>query len=249
MDLDESGVRAHPGSTTGSYVCIAVNDTGMGMDRETQSRIFEPFFTTKGAGKGTGLGLSTVYGIVKQSGGHISVESEPERGTTFRVYLPRVFEPEETPPAAATGRRPTGVETVLLVEDEQGLRVLARRILESHGYAVIEASGGEEALRISRRHQSPIDLLLTDAVMPGMGGSDLAREIAAERPATRVLYMSGYTDDAVVRQGHLDEGSAFIQKPFASDALVQKVREVLDGAPAPTPPAGETLLEARNTPR
>jgi CheY-like chemotaxis protein len=139
---------------------------------------------------------------------------------------------------------------VLLVEDEQGLRVLARRILETHGYAVLEASGGEEALRISRKHQGPIDLLLTDAVMPGMGGSDLAREIAAERPATRVLYMSGYTDDAVVRRGHLDAGSAFIQKPFASQTLAQKVREVLDGvASAGTPPAAASPREARTVPR
>ena len=230
-DLDESAVRVHPGATAGSYVCLTVSDTGVGMDRETQSRIFEPFFTTKGAGKGTGLGLSTVYGIVKQSGGHISVESAIGRGTAFRVYLPRVFDAEETIPSLAPARPLTGIETVLLVEDEQGLRVLARRILETHGYAVLEASGGESALRLSRSHRGPIHLLLTDAVMPGMGGSDLARQITSERPATRVLYMSGYTDDAVVRYGHLDTDTAFIQKPFASQALAQKVREVLDGAP------------------
>ncbi|MFN2386400.1 MAG: ATP-binding protein [Thermoanaerobaculia bacterium] len=248
-DLDESAVRAHPGAVIGSYVCISVSDSGIGMERETQTRIFEPFFTTKGAGKGTGLGLSTVYGIVKQSGGHIAVESAPGRGTTFRVYLPRVFDSEDTVPSAAPARPPTGVETVLLVEDEQGLRVLARRILDTQGYAVLEASGGEEALRISRQHAGSIDLLLTDAVMPGMGGSALAREISSERPATRVLYMSGYTDDAVVRHGHLDAGSAFIQKPFASHALARKVREVLDGASAGTPAATATSLEVRTASR
>jgi PAS domain S-box-containing protein len=228
-EMDDSYIRRHAGAMTGSYVCLAVTDTGTGMDRETQSRIFEPFFTTKGPGKGTGLGLSTAYGIVKQSGGYISVDSELGKGTTFRVYLPRVFDSDHVVPAAKAPQPSTGRETILLTEDEEGLRVLAKRILKAHGYVVLEASGGEDALRIAQAHPGPIHLLLTDAVMPGMGGSELARRITVDRPQTRVLYMSGYTDDAVVRHGLLEAGTAFIQKPFTTEALAGKVRAVLDG--------------------
>jgi CheY-like chemotaxis protein len=204
------------------------------MTKEVQDRIFEPFFTTKEQGKGTGLGLSTVYGIVKQSGGYIWVDSEMDVGTTFRVYLPRV---EEEVRGRISDRPDTstleGSEKILVVEDELAVRVLVRRVLERMGYDVIEASSGQEALELVRRNRPRLDLLLTDVVMPGMSGRELADELAVLQPDLRVLYMSGYTDEAIVHHGVLNPGVAFLEKPFTPDALLRKLREVL-GAPAGT---------------
>jgi signal transduction histidine kinase/CheY-like chemotaxis protein len=229
VDLDDEYVRRHVGSRPGPHVMLAVADTGTGIPREIQAQIFEPFFTTKEQGKGTGLGLATVYGIVKQSGGYIEVDSEPGQGTTFRIYLPRldvaaVTVDRNARPAAVAG----GTETILLVEDEEGVRELARDILRASGYTVLEARNGAEALLLCERHQGPLDMLLTDVVMPRMSGRELAERLAPLRPDLSVLYMSGYTDDAVIRHGVLGAGTAFLQKPFTPAALVQRVRETLD---------------------
>ncbi|MGH7315304.1 MAG: ATP-binding protein, partial [Candidatus Rokuibacteriota bacterium] len=236
VDLDDDYVRRHVGARPGPHVMLAVSDTGTGIRREIQAQIFEPFFTTKEPGKGTGLGLATVYGIVKQSGGYIEVDSEPGRGTTFRIYLPRLDTAtttvdRSTRPVAAAG----GTETILLVEDEEGVRELARDILRASGYTVLEARNGPEALLLCERHQGPLDLLLTDVVMPRMSGRELAERLAPLRPDLSVLYMSGYTDDAIIRHGVLGAGTAFLQKPFTPAALVQRVRETLDLAAAPRP--------------
>ncbi len=212
----------------GSYVVLSVSDTGEGMDKETQLRIFEPFFTTKEKGKGTGLGLSTVYGIIKQSRGYVLVESEPGQGTTFRIYLPRVEDALE--PAGAVGAARThagGSETVLLVEDEESVRQLVRETLESKGYKVLEADNGEAALQIVSRHPGKIDMLITDVVMPGMSGRELSARLCASCPQTKVLYLSGYTEDAIVHEGVVDPDTAFLQKPFTLQMLSRKVREVL----------------------
>jgi CheY-like chemotaxis protein len=237
VDLDDEYVRRHMGARPGPHVMLAVSDSGVGIPREHQRHIFEPFFTTKEQGKGTGLGLATVYGIVKQSGGYIEVDSEPDRGTTFRIYLPRVDAAESAGDRAARPAAPAGgTETILLVEDEEGVRELARDILRASGYTVIEARNGPEALLLSERHQGPLDLLLTDVVMPRMSGRELAERIGPLRPDLSVLYMSGYTDDAVIRHGVLGADTAFLQKPFTPAALVQRVRETLDLArrePAP----------------
>jgi CheY-like chemotaxis protein len=223
---------------------LEVSDTGGGMDPETRAHLFEPFFTTKEQGKGTGLGLSTVYGTVQQSGGHIAVESEPRQGSTFRVYLPRVATPVIAPEprragAAPAARPATGDglvtgrgETILLVEDAERVRAVVREILEMSGYAVLEAHHGAEALELSNRHAGPIHLLVTDVVMPQMSGRELAQRLATLRPDLKVLYMSGYTDDAIVRHGVLASGIAFLSKPFTPDALALKVRELLDGVGA-----------------
>jgi two-component system, cell cycle sensor histidine kinase and response regulator CckA len=239
VEMDETYLRDHPVAKAGAYVMLAVSDTGTGMDRETQRRIFEPFFTTKEAGKGTGLGLATVYGIVRQSGGFIWVYSEPGHGTTFKIYLPRVDEPVATAlERTAVGRTPRGRETILLVEDAAAVRAVTRALLERLGYVVLEAPHGEAALHLAAKHHGPIDLLLTDVVMPGLGGRPLAERLLAARPELRVLYASGYTDDAVVRHGVLETGIAYLQKPFTSEALARKVREVLERPRGPHPPSG-----------
>src|SRR5213593_87653 len=227
--LDTDYARTHVAVNPGRYVMLAVSDNGCGMDAETQTRIFEPFFTTKEPGKGTGLGLSTVYGIVKQSGGNIGVYSEPGRGTTFRIYLPRIeaaAEPVE--PGKAREQLPCGSETVLLVEDEEVVRGLARQILASHGYTVLAAPSGADALELAASHAGPIHLLVTDVVLPGISGRELAARFQSVRPGLQVLYTSGYTDEAVVHHGVLDAGIAFLQKPFTSGALARKVRKTLD---------------------
>jgi len=229
--LDETYTRGHPDVKPGPYVMIAVSDTGVGMDSETRSRIFEPFFTTKALGKGTGLGLSTVYGIVKQSQGHMWVYSEPGQGATFKVYLPLHAEGEEPPVVAPPARVvPRGWETILAVEDEESLLNLVAEILKDAGYNVLSAHGPKEALRVLLEHRDGIHLLLTDVVMPGMSGRILADQVTRDRPGIRVLYMSGYTDNAIVHHGVLDPGVTFLQKPFTPDALIKKVREVLDAA-------------------
>jgi PAS domain S-box-containing protein len=229
--LDDAYARKHPGMSAGPHVMLAVSDTGAGMDEATQARVFEPFFTTKEPGKGTGLGLSTVYGIVKQSGGSIWVYSEVGAGTAFKVYLPRldgVTEPavQRARPARAEG----GSETILLVEDEEELREVARETLEVFGYVVLEAGNGADALRMAERHPGPIHLLLTDVVMPAMNGAELVRRLMPTRPEMAVLFVSGYTDDAIVHHGVLEPGTAFLEKPFSPDQLVRRVREVLGGA-------------------
>jgi len=229
VELDEDYRRRHPAAEPGRHVMLAVSDTGAGMDEETQGRIFEPFFTTKEMGKGTGLGLATVYGIVKQSGGYIWVYSEPGQGTTFKVYFPRVEEAAEEP-AAVEGqvRSLRGTETILLVEDAEALRLFARESLLSCGYTVLDAGSGVEAREISARHKEPIHLLLTDVVLPRMSGRELAEHLAPHRPEMKVLFMSGYTDDAIVYHGVLKPGTSFLQKPFSAYKLRSKVREVLD---------------------
>jgi CheY-like chemotaxis protein len=209
---------------------LAVSDTGVGMDAVTRARVFEPFFTTKPKGKGTGLGLATVYGIVKQSGGYIWVYSEPGRGTTFKIYLPQVEDAAE--PAARSPVPPAsmrGSETVLVVEDEETVRNLIQKVLKANGYTVLVAGSGSEAERVAAQHAGPIHLLMTDVVLPGLNGLQVAQLLTAARPGIRVLYFSGYTDNAVVRHGMLEPGVAFLQKPFTPAVLGRKVREVLDG--------------------
>ena len=227
--IDHEFASRHLGLSTGNYVVLTVSDNGCGMDEKTKARIFEPFFTTKEKGRGTGLGLSTVYGIVTQSGGNIWVYSEPGEGTVFKVFLPQ-FQPENEAPVKAPVDMvvPRGSETILLVEDEDVVRGLARQILEQAGYNVLDARGGEEAIRLCRERRGPIDLLLTDVVMPETSGKEVAERLTRLRPMTRVLYMSGYTDDAIVHHGVLDSDVEFIQKPFTPVALARKVREVLD---------------------
>jgi CheY-like chemotaxis protein len=228
-DLGDAYAEAHRPVVPGRYIMLAVSDTGTGMDAVTRERLFEPFFTTKAPGKGTGLGLATVYGIVKQSGGYIWVYSELDHGTTFKVYLPRVEAPAEAirAPVAATGTT-AGTETVLLAEDDETLRPLARELLAKLGYLVLEAADSAAALAAARAHPGEIHLLISDVVMPGESGVQLARQLMAERPRLRVLYMSGYTDEAVVRHGLLTPGVNFLQKPFTPDVLARKVRDVLD---------------------
>jgi len=229
VELNEGDTRTRVSVLPGRYVMLAVSDSGMGMDAETQAHIFEPFFTTKEEGKGTGLGLATVYGIVKQSGGHIGLYSEPNHGTTFKIYLPRLEEAAQPVEAISPGAPLAGgSETILLVEDEEGVRDLARRILELKGYKVITASNPTEAAQVCERYEGPIHLLLTDVVMPTMSGPQLAEHVAFLRPGLKVLYISGYTDNAIVPHGILEEGVQFLQKPFTRDSLTRKVREVLD---------------------
>jgi len=230
VDLDSDYAAQHFEVIPGAYCMLAISDNGSGMDEDTRSHIFEPFFTTKGLGRGTGLGLSTVYGIVKQSGGHISVKSDPGHGATFQIYLPRVVElAEDEDLRREPLSLPNGDETLLLVEDEAAVRELAARVLRDYGYTVLEASDPSQALRAIDEHSADeVQLLVTDVVMPQMSGRDLAEQLAPLRPDMRVLYVSGYTDRAIVHHGVLDEGTPFLQKPFTAEALVCKVREVLD---------------------
>ena len=231
VELDAAYTARHVGVRPGAYVMLAVTDTGIGMDAATQARLFEPFFTTKPAGQGTGLGLATVYTIVKQSGGGIWVYSEVGRGTTFKVYLPRVDAvASRAEPARLAEPPPRGSETVLLVEDEAGLRDLAREVLEGHGYRVLTGRHGGDALLVAEQQAEPIHLLVTDMVMPQLNGRELAGRLLATRPGLRVLYMSGYADAAITRLAALD--GPFVQKPFPPDTLLRKVREALD-APQP----------------
>jgi PAS domain S-box-containing protein len=229
VDLEEGNALGHPGVLLGSYVRVAVSDTGSGMTPEVQARIFEPFFTTKEPSRGTGLGLAVVQRIVKEAGGHLGVNSEWGIGSTISVYLPRINLPirlGKTLPESAVA--PRGTETILLVEDDSGVRSLTHHILSNCGYSVLEAAGGDEALHIAGQHEEPIDLLLTDVIMPGMGGRRLAEQVLRIHSETKVLYLSGYTDDTVVRHGILHEEVQFLQKPYSLLGLARKVREVLD---------------------
>jgi CheY-like chemotaxis protein len=229
VELDPAYASRHPPTRPGLYVMLSVSDTGVGMDAETSARIFEPFFTTKGLGTGTGLGLSTVYGIVKQSGGYIWVYSEPGLGTTVKVYFPRI-DAEAISPAFEAARPPLarGTETVLLVEDEPSLRNVVADTLADDGYTVIIAADGAEALQHVDEHDGPIHLMLTDVIMPGMSGCEAAEVARPARPGMKVLYISGYTQEAIGRHGELDHDVAFLSKPFTAAALLRKCREVLD---------------------
>jgi signal transduction histidine kinase len=236
LNADDLFVRNHPLARPGRYAMLAVTDTGVGMDEETKVHIFEPFFTTKEQGKGTGLGLATVYGIVKQSGGFVWVYSEPGHGTSIKVYLPCAEAAAQASAAqetAADSGMPRGSETVLVVEDAPAVRAVMRQVLKRQGYTVLDAPDGAEALRLSAEHTGPIHMVLTDLVMPVLGGRQLTERLTELRPDTKVLYTSGYTDDAVVRHGLLESGVAFLQKPFAPEVLARKVREVLN-APKPS---------------
>ena len=231
VELDADYSAAHPEATPGHHVLFAVSDTGIGMDAATQAHIFEPFFTTKAPGQGTGMGLATVYGIVKQSGGSIYVYSEPGHGSTFKIYLPRVFKESVAVLADAVAARSSlsGTETILLVEDDPAVRSFSCRTLEAYGYTILEAASGAEALPIAASHVGPIALLVTDVVMPGLQGHQLAELLTAARPGLRVLYVSGFTDGSVINHGVPEHGMAFLPKPFSTDALGGAVRRVLDG--------------------
>jgi CheY-like chemotaxis protein len=227
--LDDRYALEHIGAQAGAYVMIAVSDNGTGMSESVRQRIFEPFFTTKEVGKGTGLGLSTVYGIVKQSGGYVWVYSEVGLGTTFKVYLPRVDAPADvTAVRAAIQTTYAGTETILLVEDEDGVRALVRQVLSRYGYTVLEARHGGEALLHCERHAAPIHLLVSDVVLEQMSGPELAKRLVSVRPELKVLFISGYTDDAIIHQGVLSADTAFLQKPFTTESLAKKIREILN---------------------
>jgi CheY-like chemotaxis protein len=238
VEWTEGQVQLRPGAQAGPYVMLAVSDTGVGMNQETLGHLFEPFFTTKEVGKGTGLGLSTIHGIVEQSGGCVEAASELGRGTSFKIYMPRVVsaqadsgKPEAVPTIG-------GQETVLVVEDQAVVRRYAAAALKAYGYQVIEAENAAEALLVCERESGRIDLILTDVVMPGLSGREMADGLKQHRPGIKVLFMSGYTDDTVVHQGALENGTEFIQKPFTPDQLAIKVQEMLAAADRPARPVG-----------
>jgi CheY-like chemotaxis protein len=245
MELDQAYTWNHPGSKVGSYVMLAVTDTGTGMDAGTLTHIFEPFFTTKERGKGTGLGLATVYGVVKQSNGYIWVDSAPGKGASFQIYLPRhVGEPAVDEQKTDLGEKLRGSESILLVEDAEPLRKLAQTFLAAAGFRVLSAASGEDALEVAAQHGGTFDLLLTDVVMPGMNGRVLAEQLLPRQPGMKVLYMSGYTDSFIAGHGVLDPGGTqLLHKPFTEEVLIHKVREVLDGGKklAPTSSTGNEL--------
>jgi len=243
VSLDEAWTRLHPGSKVGDYVMLAVADTGTGIDSETLAHIFEPFFTTKERGKGTGLGLATVYGVVKQSGGYVSVESAPGKGASFQIYLPRIEEPVSVAePVAPIVEAFRGAETILLVEDADALRKLTHMLLEQHGYRVLVAANGAAALQLVEEKPESINLLLTDVIMPGLNGRALAGRLQLRQPGLKVLYMSGYTDDAIADHGVLAAGIQLLHKPFSEENLIHKVREVLDADSVAPLLAAEPLM-------
>jgi two-component system, cell cycle sensor histidine kinase and response regulator CckA len=233
VDLDDMYVLSHPDASPGPHVLLTVSDTGHGMDAATVARVFEPFFTTKEPGKGTGLGLASVYGIVKASGGHVGIYSEPGRGTTFKIYLPRTEHAASAPPAppGPEASRPMSSETVLLLEDESALRDVIREVLQEDGYTVIDGPEPEDAMAAAERHSGRIHLLLTDLVMPRLSGVQAAERVRAARPDVKILYMSGYTPAGAEHQAFLPEGHAYLQKPFSMDALLRKVRDTLESRP------------------
>jgi CheY-like chemotaxis protein len=244
VSLDEESVGRYPELKPGEYVMLAITDTGAGMSEEVKVRVFEPFFTTKGVGEGAGLGLSTCYGIVKQSGGHISVYSEVGRGATFKIYLPQVQPHAKTAmPRLDSKELPRGTETILLVEDDPALREMAGTLLKRLGYTVWGAANGIEALSLKQqRNIGHVDLLFTDVVMPHMSGKELADRVQSLYPHTRVLFTSAYTESAIVHQGVLNKGVALLQKPFTPSALARKVREILDQPRAPKPDGAQQTL-------
>jgi CheY-like chemotaxis protein len=237
VDIGADDLARHPGVPPGRYVVLAVADSGAGMSAEVRRHLFEPFFTTKDPGKGTGLGLAVVHGFIKQSGGYIEVDSRLGEGSTFTIYLPRVdaaaVASASAPAPKGEPAHPRGGEVILLVEDDEGVRALNKRVLQACGYEVLEASRGDAALRACEAHAGPIDILVTDVVMPGGGGRQLADQLRVLQEHLKVLYVSGYTDDAVLRHGVLHAEVNFLQKPFTSSALTNKVRNILDSADAP----------------
>jgi CheY-like chemotaxis protein len=229
--LDQDYAARHIDVEPGAYVLLAISDTGAGMSEDVKRHLFEPFFTTKAAGKGTGLGLATVYGIVKQSGGHIWVYSEPGQGSTFKIYLPRAEQDVgQTVACQPEAPLPRGTETVLLVEDDDGVRSLSSSLLAGLGYRVLEAGDAQQAVRIAAESEDDIQLLITDVILPGMNGKELSVQLCGLRPGLKVLFVSGYTDDAIVHHGVLQRGVAFLQKPFNLVSLAQKVRDALGGS-------------------
>jgi CheY-like chemotaxis protein len=229
VTLSETDAGRRIAVPSGPYVMLAVSDTGHGMSSDVLEHLFEPFYTTKPQGQGTGLGLSTVFGIVRQSGGDVWVYSEPGHGTTFKIYLPRTQPAAQPAVVASSPVPPRGAETILLAEDDAALRALAMRVLTRQGYTVLEATNGREALELCESYEGTIDLVLSDVVMPELGGRALVERLAASRPRTRVLFMSGYTDDDVFRRALIDHRTEFLQKPFTPQSLSQRVREVLNG--------------------
>jgi PAS domain S-box-containing protein len=247
LNIDSQGNANHLSIPPGEFITLTVRDSGVGMDEATASRVFEPFFTTKEQGKGTGLGLSTVYGIVQQSGGHIRVESQPGRGSTFIIYFPRVHETPQDTQTQSIHVDLQGTETILLVEDSDSVRKLVRRFLEKHGYKVLDACSGIEALRLSRRHPKTIDLLITDVVLPKLDGPEIAIRLTRQRPELRVIFISGFSDDALSDHGALGTSTTLIQKPFTPSVLLKNVREVLDAPGVASEPQTEPTSDTPPT--